>query len=39
MWDLIAAYAPGTTWREVPPEPIVFNGPVVQVADELDFHD
>jgi hypothetical protein len=36
LWDLIAAYAPGATWRELPPEPALFNGTVVRVAGELD---
>jgi hypothetical protein len=36
LWDLIAAYAPGAMWREIPPEPVLFNGTVVRTAGDLD---
>ena len=36
LWDLTAAYAPGTQWRETLPEPILLNGPVVQTVSDLD---
>ncbi len=36
LWDLTAAYAPGTKWRETLPEPILLNGPVVQTVSALD---
>ena len=29
FWDLIAAYAPGSHWGDVLPEPVLLNGPVV----------
>ena len=35
-WDLAAAYPPGTLWREELPQPVLFNGPVVQTTRELD---
>jgi hypothetical protein len=36
LWDLTAAYPPGAHWPETLPQPILFNGPVVHVAAELD---
>jgi hypothetical protein len=36
LWDLTAAYAPGTRWSDTLPEPILLNGPVVQTASGLE---
>ena len=36
LWDLAAAYAPGTQWRETLPQPVLFDGPVVRTTPELD---
>ncbi len=36
LWDLTAAYAPGTPWNDIPPKPVLLNGPVVNTAGELD---
>lgn len=36
LWDITAAYAPGTRWTEILPKPVLFNGPVVKTAGELD---
>ncbi len=36
LWDLTAAYAKGSTWRETLPPPILFDGPVVRTSPELD---
>jgi hypothetical protein len=35
-WDLTAAYAAGTEWRETLPPPVLFDGPVVRTSPELD---
>jgi hypothetical protein len=35
LWDLIAAYAPGAQWRDILPEPIFLDGPVVKVAADF----
>jgi hypothetical protein len=36
LWDLSAAYAPGTLWRDMPPETLLINGPVVRTTSDLD---
>ena len=36
LWDLTAAYAPGRRWPEILSQPILFDGPVVKRAQELD---
>lgn len=36
LWDLVAVYAPDAVWREIPPEPALFNGTVVEMAGDLD---
>lgn len=36
LWDLVAVYAPGVLWEKSLPEPVFLNGPVVDVARELD---
>jgi len=36
LWDLTAAYAPGTRWSDNPPEPVLLNGTMVQNADALE---
>ena len=36
LWDLTAAYAPGTQWRDTLPEPMLINGPVVRTTSDLD---
>lgn len=36
LWDLTAAYSPGVQWREGPPQPVLFNGPVVRTVSELE---
>lgn len=35
LWDLAAVYRPGVTWDDVMPSAVVFNGPVLQVRDEI----
>jgi hypothetical protein len=36
LWDLTAAYAPGTNWGDTLPEPILLNGPVVDTVINVD---
>jgi hypothetical protein len=36
LWDLTAAYAPGKRWLEVLSQPVLFDGPVVKRAQQLD---
>jgi hypothetical protein len=36
LWDLAAMYAPGVSWTDRVPPAILFNGPVVDVAEKLD---
>ena len=36
LWDLAAVYPPGTRWGDLPPEPILLNGPVVDRVGDLD---
>ncbi len=36
LWDVTAVYAPGSRWGDALPEPVFFNGPVVQRADALE---
>ena len=36
LWDLIAAYAPGAMWREMLPQPVLFDGTVVRTTPQLD---
>lgn len=36
LWDLTAAYAPGSRWTGSLPEPMLLNGPVVRTTDALD---
>ncbi len=36
LWDLTSAYAPGARWDDVPPEPVLLNGPVVRTVIDLD---
>ena len=36
LWDLTAVYAPGKRWPEILSQPVLFNGPVVKRAQELD---
>jgi hypothetical protein len=36
LWDLTAAYSPGSRWRDSLPEPILLNGPVIRTIDSLD---
>lgn len=36
LWDLIAAYGPGSQWKEKLPEPILLNGTMVDNASKLD---
>ena len=35
LWDLAAVYPAGVEWRDQLPAAILFNGPVVDVIDEL----
>lgn len=35
LWDLIAAYARNAQWKEMLPEPILFNGTMVDTAPRL----
>jgi len=34
VWDHIAVYPPGVTWKDAPPEAIYQGGPVVEVAGQ-----
>jgi hypothetical protein len=36
LWDLTAAYPPGTEWRDGLPSPILFDGIIVRVAPQLE---
>ena len=36
LWDLTAAYAPGSRWGDALPEPVLLNGPVVDTVIDLD---
>lgn len=36
LWDLTAAYAPGSRWSETLPEPVLLNGTMVQNAAALE---
>jgi hypothetical protein len=36
LWDLTAAYAPGSRWSDRLPEPVLLNGTMVQNADALE---
>ena len=35
LWDLVAVYSAGSRWDEKIPPAKVFNGPVVDVTDEI----
>ena len=35
LWDLAAVYPPGVTWTDRMPTATVFNGPVVDITDQL----
>ena len=35
LWDLTAAYAPGSRWADNLPEPMLLNGPVVHTESDL----
>ena len=35
LWDLAAVYAPGAQWDQRLPAAVLFNGPVVDVADAV----
>jgi hypothetical protein len=36
LWDLAALYPPGAAWSERMPPAVLFNGPVVDVVNEID---
>jgi hypothetical protein len=36
LWDLTAAYAPGTHWSDNLPEPVLLNGTMVRNAEALE---
>jgi hypothetical protein len=36
LWDLAAAYAPGSHWTASLPEPVLLNGPIVKRASALE---
>jgi hypothetical protein len=36
LWDLTAAYAPRSRWKDNLPEPVILNGTMVQNADALE---
>jgi hypothetical protein len=36
LWDLTTVYAPGALWRNILPEPLIQNGPVVETTAALD---
>ena len=36
LWDLTAAYAPGMRWPEILSQAVLFDGPVVKRAQDLD---
>jgi hypothetical protein len=33
VWDYIAVYAAGATWKDGPPQPLYHGGPVVRVTE------
>lgn len=35
VWDHIAVYPSGTSWRDLPPKAVYEGGPVVYVADQV----
>ena len=35
LWDLAAVYPPGATWTDRMPAATIFNGPVVDITDQL----
>jgi len=35
LWDLVAVYGAGAKWEAQMPTAVVFNGPVVYVADQI----
>ena len=35
LWDLAAVYRPGAKWETQMPTALVFNGPVVYIADQI----
>jgi hypothetical protein len=36
LWDLAAGYSPGLTWSDRMPPAVMFNGPVVDVAQAIE---
>ena len=36
LWDLVAVYPKGVTWNERMPTAVLFNGPVIDVKDEIE---
>ena len=36
LWDLVAVYLKGVTWNEHMPTAVLFNGPVIDVKDEIE---
>jgi len=36
LWDLIAAFPPGSRWDSAPPSPALFDGTIVRTAPELE---
>ena len=35
LWDLAAVYPPGVRWDDRLPQAVIFDGPVVQVTDDI----
>jgi hypothetical protein len=36
LWDLAAVYPPGAAWSERMPPAVVFNGPVVDIVNDIE---
>jgi hypothetical protein len=36
LWDLAAVYPAGATWTDRLPPAVVFNGPIVDIADAIE---
>jgi hypothetical protein len=36
IWDIAAVYPPGATWTDRMPPAVVFNGPVVDIASDIE---
>lgn len=36
LWDLVAVYSPGAVWTDIMPPATLFQGPVVQLEEEIE---